>query len=190
MMARKMPFPERFGRPRFKGFAVAGASWEIDQTARAEVRRLIVYLRDRRALYEWDQSERFDWVVASIFKIRERLGEVLEKVPIESATFEALQRMQEACRHFLTATGDLAPSSLEAFYRETMRLRQVFAVELETLGEGLDLSVGSDLTAAITTSLMSPPYFAGEAIELRVEPRHLPGVKQNEPPSDEPEPSG
>jgi hypothetical protein len=77
------------------------------------------YLRDRRALFEWDPQERFDHVVASILKIRERLGAVLDKLLIESATFEAIQRMQEACRQFLTATEHLvAPCDAQPYHRE------------------------------------------------------------------------
>jgi hypothetical protein len=151
-----MGWLERFGRPQLDSVSVAGTRWKLDTAAADEVRRLVIFLRDRRVLIEWDDyDEHYDDVVASVLKMRERIGKAREELPIRSETGSSLQRMRKACRQFLGAPD----ADVD---RQALALRIAFATELEMLATHLGFDEAAELAATIREGDRAPPAFLDE----------------------------
>jgi hypothetical protein len=65
------------------------------------VRGLIVFLEDRRALYQDHHREFTPHVIESVFQIREKINETLPTVSENGTASESLRAMRAACRRFL-----------------------------------------------------------------------------------------
>lgn len=88
---------------RITGFStpIFGVSWNPPKDEREIVRKLIIYLEDRRVLYNPYRLEYFDPVVDSILQIRKNLTEVLENLDEKSKATPSVRAMRAACRKFL-----------------------------------------------------------------------------------------
>ncbi len=134
------------GRPT----SVQPVSEDPIQADRRIVREFIIFLEDRRALYDPWSSEVPAQVTASVFQIRNELTRALQEVSEESRTRPALRLMQLACRRFLDSH---SPS--QALLEE---LRLVFATELRKLCTTYDIQ--SNLPNRISGSIhggLGPP---------------------------------
>lgn len=80
---------------------VFGVSWEPPKDERELVRRLVVFLEDRRALYYPMDLEYFPWVTESVQEIRKAITETLQLAPEDSNLYGPLQAMRAACRKYL-----------------------------------------------------------------------------------------
>jgi hypothetical protein len=105
--------------PHFKLTGVStpfgGVSWEAEGSDREAAHRVIVFLDDRRVLYDHIRSETPDYAVESILEIRTKLTQELEHLRRESPLAQLLETMRRACRQFLQPSppdleslGDLA----------------------------------------------------------------------------------
>jgi hypothetical protein len=98
---------------RITGFStpIGGISWDMPkQSITDEVRKLLVFLEDRRIFHIVDEkvreikgahTKRPDWVAESINKIRDEITECLKSTHFDDDTQQSLDRMRRACRTFL-----------------------------------------------------------------------------------------
>jgi len=88
---------------RITGISVPifGVSWTPPETDREVVRKLVLYLEDRRALYHPYDMESPHYVIESVLEIRRHLTEVLQTLDEGSDLIAYLRAMRAACRKFL-----------------------------------------------------------------------------------------
>jgi hypothetical protein len=82
-----------------------GASWQPAEMEIAGARRVIVFLEDRRVLYDPCQMEVPDHCVRSVIEIRHHLSDELGKLDSGSELAESLRAMRAACWKFLDRVG-------------------------------------------------------------------------------------
>jgi hypothetical protein len=109
---------------RITGFStpVFGVQWNPPRLDREVARRVIVFLEDRRVLYEPMQAEMPEYCVESVLEIRAFLTEVLGDGGVATELSGNLRAMRAACRKFMSALQELGsggalylPSSAETF---------------------------------------------------------------------------
>jgi hypothetical protein len=80
---------------------VFGISWNPPATERDVVRKLVLFLEDRRALYHPYDMENPHYIVDSILEIRKHLTDVLQTLDEGSELIAHLRALRAACRKFL-----------------------------------------------------------------------------------------
>jgi hypothetical protein len=81
---------------------VVGVSWTPPPSEREELRKLIVFLEDRRALFDPYNVEATILVEQSVQQIRAELTKVLQTIGEDSRAGESLRTMRSACQRYLT----------------------------------------------------------------------------------------
>jgi hypothetical protein len=130
---KKVSQVQSVGR-RLRGLSAfgLGASWEYPPSERETVRKLIVFLEDRRALFNPPPAEVEDCVVASVQSIREECTKAIATLPEASHAVASIRAIRAACRRFLDdpypTFSDIAaqmygPRFREAFDAHQYRLR-------------------------------------------------------------------
>lgn len=84
---------------------IFGLQWEPARLDVDVARRVIVFLEDRRVLYEPAELEIVDHCVASVLDIRRFLTEILGGGGIGSELEHRLRTLRTACREFLRSAG-------------------------------------------------------------------------------------
>lgn len=82
-----------------------GASWQPAEQEISGARRVIVFMEDRRVLYDPCEMEVPDHCVRSVIEIRQGLTEELGKLEGTSELSASLRAMRAACRKFLERVG-------------------------------------------------------------------------------------
>lgn len=80
---------------------IFGVSWYPKMQERNIAIKLIIFLEDRRVLYNPVKDENFEYVIASVLKIRERLTRDMELLDRSSELMVLLTEMRRTCRKFL-----------------------------------------------------------------------------------------
>jgi hypothetical protein len=93
---------------RMTGFStpIFGVQWTPAQLDRDVAKEVIVFLEDRRALFEPYEVEMPEWVVQSVLEIRTFLTDVLRRAGIADELADSLKAMRTACRKFMQTVGD------------------------------------------------------------------------------------
>jgi len=81
---------------------VGGLSWTPPSSEREEIRKLVVFLEDRRALFDPYNVEAVALVEHSVQEIRAELTKVLQTVGEASRAGELLRTMRAACQRYLS----------------------------------------------------------------------------------------
>ena len=142
---------------RLTGFStpVFGVSWTPSVNERDVVRRLMVFLEDRRVLYADRFMEYGPWVDQSIQEIRQELTDLLKARPDDDFLGSSLRGMRAACRKYLDAVGAPALKERRPWCLEQEpwlalgELRSVFGVHLARLGVAYGVDIEGDLTALL-----------------------------------------
>jgi hypothetical protein len=100
-----------FGRVSGVNTPVGGVSWVPSTSEREKLRKFVVFLEDRRALFDPYNVEAEILVEQSVQQIRAELTKVLQSLNEDSRAGEPLRTMRSACQCYLTkaATFDKAP---------------------------------------------------------------------------------
>jgi hypothetical protein len=88
---------------RLRGLSALGfgASWDYPPSERETIRKLILFLEDRRALFNLLPAEVEDHVIASVASIRERCTEALGEMGEHAKAAVCIRIIRAACRRFL-----------------------------------------------------------------------------------------
>jgi hypothetical protein len=103
MTVRKKVLKAKDVGRRLRGLSAFGfgASWEYPPSEREIIRKLIVFLEDRRALFNPLPAEVEDHVVASVTSIREECTVAIGKLVETSNAGAPIRAIRAACRRFL-----------------------------------------------------------------------------------------
>jgi hypothetical protein len=138
-------------RYRLTGLSVGtlGASWERVETERDEAKKLIIFLEDRRVLYEPFDIEVQDHCIQSVLQIRDYLTNLLSSLESSSKLAQTLRAMRASCRRFLNMSqAKRRPSHVE-FVTALGELRGVFGIHLAGIAAKYALEVEDDLASIL-----------------------------------------
>lgn len=145
----KISFKEILRRSQINGvelpFIGGGISWKTNPSEKEIANKFLLFLADRRALYQKWELEHEIAVMHSMREIRQRITIDIQNIDSKSNFFQAMRELQITCQSFLTLvenhTGPLGlhPPSREGYPRpapfdHTWRQEQIeFYVELGKL---------------------------------------------------------
>ncbi len=133
---------------------VFGVSWNPPETEREIVRKLLVFLEDRRVLYNPYEIEMPEYVDRSIIEIRHELTEILRTLDENSEISQHIRAMRAACRKFLN---QITPSQRHRYYRwgdgeffaALGELRAIFGIHIAQLCVKYGIDVEQELASIL-----------------------------------------
>lgn len=127
---------------------VFGVSWQAPEAERAIVRSVLVFLEDRRALYNPFAIEMEHEVARSVLEIRKELTNAIQRLPEKSEAIIPLQAMRAACREYLDNTRQRYGPHF-AFMADLGRLRTIFGYYLAQLAAMYGIDIEGELASII-----------------------------------------
>ena len=139
-------------RPRLtslSGFGF-GAGWEWASTDADIVRRLVVFLEDRRALAYGTHREDAGHVVSSVLQIRIELTNTLKELAPTSGASQTVRTLRDACLVFLDRTNDMGDRGYDGEFADDLReLQDVFGYGVRGLADAYDITVHAPLAVLL-----------------------------------------
>ena len=77
-----------------------GISWNPCKSDQEKIKNLLIFLEDRRVLFNAINIETPIWVSESIIEIRKILTDLIPEFDDNSETCEILRTMRSSCRHY------------------------------------------------------------------------------------------
>lgn len=160
----------REGANRITGFQVpvigAGVSWQPTELEVTKARKLMVFLEDKRVLYESYVNEQMDYCIESVLNIRGYLvTQVLMEADQTSKLYECAKELRDGCVEFLDIVevrnkSDMSPYRL---LRAALgRLRRVFGHSLLKISLTYEIDVERNLATIIPASPNHIPWLLDE----------------------------
>jgi len=131
-MNTKIRFKDLASRITGISIPVFGVSWNPPGSEREVVRNLLVFLEDRRALYNDYAHEIEDQVATSVLDIRKHLTTAIQELDDKSNAVPRLRAMRAACREYLDSTSERWPPNF-TFLTALGRLRSLFGTNIAYL---------------------------------------------------------
>jgi len=125
-----------------------GVSWNPSKTDREKIKKWLVYLEDRRLLFNPFHLEVPIWISESIIDIRAKITDLISEFDDNSEVIEILRTMRSACRRYLDQTYKLQSKGFmeRVIIQNLIELRSVFGVCIAKLS----IMYGIDLEEEIT----------------------------------------
>lgn len=130
-----------------------GVSWNPPESEREVIRELIIFLEDRRALYNDFAHELDDEVSQSVFAIRSECTAALKRLPEASEATSCLKAMRAACREYLDNSRAKSFSGPFSFMTELGKLRAMIGVQVAHLAVKYGIDIDGELALVIPVGL-------------------------------------
>jgi hypothetical protein len=136
-------------RYRLTGLSIGplGVSWERIETEKAEARKLITFLEDRRVLYGPFDREVWNHCDRSVLQIRGHLTDQLQRVRANSRLANTLRALRASCRRFLDMSEARRGGLNEEYLTAMGELRAIFGIHVASLAAKYDLEVEDELAS-------------------------------------------
>jgi hypothetical protein len=132
---------------------VFGVSWSPPESERKIVRETLIFLEDRRALYN-DFAHELDHEVAeSVVAIRAELTTALKRLPEKSKAVPCFKSMRAACREYLDSARPRLHGGPFSFMTELGKLRAMIGVQVAYLAVKYGIDVDGELVRVIPPEL-------------------------------------
>jgi hypothetical protein len=148
----KIRFKELASRLTGVSLPVFGVSWNPPEPERKIVRETLVFLEDRRALYNDFAHEIEDQVAQSVLQIRTELTNAIRRLSEDAEAASSFRAMRAACREYLTDTSHRSPRFFGAM-AELGRLRGIFGIHVAYLAIKYGIDIEGDLSSIIPLEL-------------------------------------
>jgi len=132
---------------------VFGISWNPPELERDIVRKLIVFLEDRRALFNPFDIEMPVYVDRSIIEIRHELTEILKVLGENSDISQHVRALRAACRKFLD---EITPQDRHRYGRHEAEffaalgeLRAIFGIHIAQLCVKYGIDIEPELASLV-----------------------------------------
>jgi len=134
---------------------VFGVSWQPPEPERKIIRKLLIFLEDRRALYNPFAFETDHQVTASVIDIRTALTDVIQQLPESSEAVSRIRAMGAACREYLNKSmeRDNFDWRHQGFLSHLGRLRTIFGYHIAQLAIIYGIDVKGELA-----NILPPEY--------------------------------
>jgi len=155
----KKPIVYKFSElaSRINGISIPifGVSWQPPESERVIIRSLLVFLEDRRALYNPFAFEMEHEVARSVLEIRTTLTDVLQRLPESSNALQNIRAMRAACREYLDGSRDENGMRWRhsGFLAHLGRLRTIFGYHIAQLAVMYGIDVEGELA-----KILPPEY--------------------------------
>lgn len=146
-------FSELASRITGVSFPVFGVSWNPAESERNVIRSLLIFLEDRRALYNPNSLEIGDHVAGSVMEIRTALTNSIQRLPENSNAIPCLRAMRAACREYLDKQDDGFGFPPHKYLINLGRMRTVFGYYIAQLAIMYGIDVVGDLA-----QILPPEY--------------------------------
>ena len=150
-----MDFKSILGRVNGISTPIFGISWNPDNDELNAVRKLIIYLEDRRVLYYEEEREGVDYCRQSVEEIRHKLTEFLQEFQTDNDLIKSVRNFRTACRAFCNGVGAVnftnepLPVQRSILNTELSKLRKVAGKTVGSLSVSYGLDVEDELAALI-----------------------------------------
>jgi len=133
------------------GFSIPvfGVSWQPPESQRKIIRELLVFLEDRRVLYNPYAWEVEHEVVDSVMQIREKLTSAIQRLPDNAPSVSWLRAMRIACRTFLDSGRMPFHGDRSSVFLELGELRALFGTHLAYLAVHFGIDLEADLASIV-----------------------------------------
>ncbi len=148
----KIHFKELASRLTGVSVPIFGVSWNPPEPERKVVRDVLVFLEDRRALYNDFAHEIEQEVAQSVLQIRSELTAAIRRLSEEAEAASSFRAMRAACREYLTSTGHRHPRFFGSM-AELGRLRAIFGMHVAYLAVKYGIDIEGDLATTIPLEL-------------------------------------
>ncbi|MGA2228909.1 MAG: DUF6650 family protein [Syntrophobacteraceae bacterium] len=153
-MSKKLRLKGQSLKGRLTGLSppIVGLNWVAPVDEQDKAKRLLIFLEDRRVLFNPFDMEAWSDVTRSILDIRQRLTNDLEDIPGDSPLGQCIVAMLAACRKFLDKTRDNRSrhaGSGPRFMTCLGELRAIFGVYAAQIAYAYDLEIGGELSTII-----------------------------------------
>lgn len=133
---------------------IFGVSWQPTENEQDVARKLLVFLEDRRALYNPYNIEMPEYVDRSIIEIRHELTDTLKNLDEDSEISPHLRAMRAACRKFLNQTASRHRHSYHGrenaeFFAALGELRAIFGIHIAQLCVKYGVDIEEELAAIL-----------------------------------------
>ena len=155
----KIRFKELASRLTGVSIPVFGISWNPTEPERKIIRDLLVYLEDRRALYNPFAHELEHEVADSVLDIRKELTSAIQRLSADSNAAPLLRAMRAACRQYLNEMQAHRPPMF-SFLTSLGTLRSLFGINIAYLA----IEYGIDIEGELA-SIVPPQFKEDEAAE-------------------------
>jgi len=149
----KVKFKDLIARITGVSVPVFGISWQPPEPERKVVRDVLVFLEDRRALYNDFAHEIEDQVSESVLQIRSELTNAIRRLTDDSKATASFRAMRAACRQYLDDTQAQHHPHFFGAMVELGRLRATFGFHVALLA----LQYGIDIEGDLSTILPPEP---------------------------------
>ena len=156
----KYKFSELASRITGISIPIFGVSWNPPESERKIIRSLLIFLEDRRALYNPNSLEIGDHVVSSVIEIRENLTDSIQRLPEKSDAIRCLRAMRAACREYLDKQNDKFGFPHHKYLIDLGRLRTVFGYYIAQLAIMYGIDIEGDLA-----QILPPEYVEDLSID-------------------------
>lgn len=155
-----MKFKQVIGRLTGFNIPVFGISWNPPEPEIEKAKRVLVYLEDRRVLYNPSSLEVPEHCVNSIIEIRQFLTSELGRIDSKSELSSSLRAMRAACRKFLNQVGGHNGEIIRygvnkghyaswTFLPALGELRGVFGMHLAKISTSYGLDIDDELASIL-----------------------------------------
>lgn len=148
----KICFRELASRLTGVSVPIFGVSWNPPESERKVVRDVLVFLEDRRALYNDFAHEIENEVAESVLRIRSELTDAIRRLSEDSEAASSFRAMRAACREYLNDTGHRHPRFFGSM-AELGRLRAIFGIHVAYLAVKYRIDIEGDLATTIPLEL-------------------------------------
>jgi hypothetical protein len=128
---------------------VFGVSWQPPEAQRKVIRDLLVFLEDRRVLYNPYSWEVEHEVIDSVMRIREELTAAIRRLPDDALSVSWLRAMRIACRTFLNSGRMPFRGDRSSIFLELGQLRALFGTHLAFLSAHFGIDLEPDLLSIV-----------------------------------------
>jgi hypothetical protein len=143
-------FSELASRINGLSIPVFGISWQPPEPERKIIRSILIFLEDRRALYNPNAFEMEHQVAQSVLEIRTTLTDALQRLSESSNALSNIRSMRIACREYLDASHD---SRHSGFLADLGRLRTIFGYHITQLAVMYGIDIEGELV-----KILPPEY--------------------------------
>jgi hypothetical protein len=130
-----------------------GVSWNPPETDRDIVRKLIIFLEDRRALYNPYDIETPMFVDQSLIEIRKELTNILQRTGNNPDIYPHLRAMRAACRKYLNEVSNQPRPRFHYREFETFaalgELRALFGIHIAQLAVKYGIDIEEELASIL-----------------------------------------
>ena len=148
----KIKFKELVSRLTGVSIPVFGVSWNPPEPERKIIRDVLVFLEDRRALYNPFAHELEHEVADSILDIRKELTTAIQRLSADSNATPLLRAMRSACREYLNEIREHRPPMF-SFLSSLGKLRTLFGINIAYLAIEYGIDIEGELASIV------PPQF-------------------------------